>query len=176
MVRALGAATERVGKSGSREAGKASPATDESAHLAQASRLPSSQAVSAILGIDHIGVAVADASEIREYFARVFNLTTSEPEDVGPHRVRFIETGETTIELVEPTSSDSPVAKFIEKRGTALHHICLLVPDIDAALAALVAKGVKLIDERPRPGAHGSRIAFVHPSSAHGLLIEIKQK
>jgi len=90
------------------------------------------------------------------------------------HRLRFVETG-ATLELVEPLSPESPIGKFLDARGAGLHHICLLVTDIDAALAALKAKGVRLIDETPRTGAHGSRIAFLHPSSANGLLIEIKQ-
>ena len=137
--------------------------------VARANRHPVS------FSIDHVGIAVGDATEMREYFARVFGLETSKPETVGPHRVRFVDTGETTLELVEPTSPDSPVAKFIATRGPGLHHVCLLVPDIDAALAALTAKGVRLVDSVPRAGAHGSRIAFIRPSSACGLLIEIKQ-
>ena len=125
--------------------------------------------------VDHIGVAVSDAAGLVEMFVRVFGLETGPAEQVGVHRVRFVDTGDCTIELVEPMAADSPVASFLEKRGAGLHHLCLRVADIDAALATLKARGVKLIDDTPRPGAHGSRIAFVHPSSTGGLLIEIKE-
>ena len=110
-----------------------------------------------------------------DLFARLFGLATDEPEAVGQHRVRFIDTGDSTIELVEALDANAPVAKFLAKKGSGLHHVCVRVPDIDAALDRLRARGVRLIDERPRQGAHGSRIAFIHPSSAAGLLIELKQ-
>jgi methylmalonyl-CoA epimerase len=128
--------------------------------------------------LDHVGIAVRDASEYAALFDRLFGLPTGPSEDVGLHRLRFVETGpagSATLELIEPLSPESPIGKFLDARGAGLHHICLLVKDIDAALAALKAKGVRLIDETPRTGAHGSRIAFLHPSSANGLLIEIKQ-
>ena len=125
--------------------------------------------------IDHVGVAVRDAAPFIETFTRLFDLHTGEPEDVGPHRIRFIDTGDSTIELVEALTPDSPIAKFLEAKGQALHHVCLRVADIDAALDRLKAQGVKLIDQQPRRGAHGSRIAFIHPASANGLLIELKQ-
>ena len=128
------------------------------------------------LSLDHVGVAVRDASELTALFDRLFGLRTGPPEDVGPHRVRFVETVGTTVELVEATSPDAPIAKFLEKRGPGLHHLCLLVPDIEAAIARLKERGVQLIDERPRPGAHGSRIAFLKPASVGGLLVELKQK
>ena len=124
--------------------------------------------------LDHVGIAVRDPAELVAWFARVFGLPTSDPEDVGRHRLRFVETGSATLELVEPLSDDAPVARFLEKHGPGLHHLCLRVPDIDAAVAALKARGIQLIDETPRAGAHGSRIAFIHPSSAHGLLVELK--
>jgi GTPase len=126
--------------------------------------------------IDHVGIAVADATALREMFARVFDLATDEPEDVGQHRVRFVQTGDATLELVEPLTPDSPIARFLEKRGPGLHHVCLLVSDIDAALRRLKSLGVQLIDERPRAGAHGSRIAFLKPASTGGLLIELKER
>jgi LAO/AO transport system kinase len=125
--------------------------------------------------IDHVGVAAAVASEFMGLFQRLFGFRTGEPEDVGPHRVRFVETGDTTLELVEPRTPDAAIAKFLRNRGPGLHHVCLRVPDIDAAMAALREKGVRFIDEAPRPGAHGSRIAFIHPTSAGGLLLELKQ-
>jgi LAO/AO transport system kinase len=125
--------------------------------------------------LDHVGIAVEDATAMRALFGHHFGLATGEPEVVGLHRLQFVETGETTLELVEPVSADAPIAKFIAKKGAGLHHICLRVADIDRAMADLTAKGVQFIDAAPRQGAHGSRIAFIHPSSACGLLVEIKQ-
>jgi LAO/AO transport system kinase len=133
-------------------------------------------AAGSALALDHVGVAVRDAAELTGLFDRLFGLRTGPPEDVGPHRVRFVGAAGTTVELVEATSQDSPIAKFLEKRGPGLHHLCFLVPDIEAAIARLKERGVQLIDERPRPGAHGSRIAFIKPASVGGLLVELKQK
>ena len=98
-------------------------------------------------------------------------------EEVASQRVRahFVPVGESTLELLEATSPDSPIAKYVEKRGPGLHHITLRVEDIDAAVAQLKARGARLIDEQPRPGAEGALIAFVHPSAAHGVLVELKQ-
>jgi len=125
--------------------------------------------------LDHVGIAVQDAADYTTLFEKLFGLSTDEPEPVGPHRVRFVDTGDATLELVEPVTPDAPVAKFLAARGAGLHHVCLRVRDIDAAVASLRARGVRMIDEHARPGAHGSRIAFLHPSSANGLLIELKQ-
>jgi LAO/AO transport system kinase len=134
------------------------------------------RAAGSALALDHVGVAVRDASELTGLFDRLFGLQTGPPEDVGPHRVRFVETAGTAVELVEATSQDSPIAKFLEKRGPGLHHLCFLVPDIETAIARLKERGVQFIDEQPRPGAHGSRIAFIKPASVGGLLVELKQK
>ena len=90
-------------------------------------------------------------------------------------RAHFIPAGESALELLEATADDSPIAKYVAKRGPGLHHITLRVEDIRAALAQLKARGVRLVDEAPRPGAHGSLVAFIHPSSAHGVLVELKQ-
>jgi LAO/AO transport system kinase len=125
--------------------------------------------------LDHVGIAVSDAERFVTLFQSLAGLSTGEPEVIGLHRLRFVEAGGATLELVEAVSPDAPVAKFLEKRGDALHHLCFRVADIDAALSALKSQGVRLIDEVARPGAHGSRIAFIHPSSAGGLLIELKQ-
>lgn len=125
--------------------------------------------------LDHLGIAVADATAMAAFFARHFGLVTDEPEVVGLHRLRFVQTGDATLELVEPVSADAPVAKFIAKKGDGLHHVCVRVPDIDACMATMKANGVEFIDAAPRQGAHGSRIAFIHPASACGLLVEIKQ-
>src|SRR5919106_827407 len=91
-------------------------------------------------------------------------------------RARFISLGEPALELLEATAADSAIAKYIDQRGPGLHHITLRVDDIHAALARLKARGVRLIDETPRPGAAGSLVAFIHPSSAHGVLVELKQR
>jgi LAO/AO transport system kinase len=125
--------------------------------------------------LDHVGIAVSESDTLARWFDENFGIKTSEPEDIGLHRLRFIQTGEATLEMVEPLSPEAPVAKFIAKRGPGLHHLCLRVADIEASMAALKARGVTFIDERPRPGAHGSRIAFLHPSSANGLLVELKE-
>ena len=138
-----------------------------------ASAAAGSDASSVVL--DHVGIAVEDAGAFVELFGHLFGLTTDVPENVGQHRVRFIATGDATLELVEPLSPEAPVAKFLEKRGSSLHHVCLRVSDIRAVMAGLKAKGVRFIDDRPRAGAHGSEIAFIHPSSARGLLVELKQ-
>jgi methylmalonyl-CoA/ethylmalonyl-CoA epimerase len=127
--------------------------------------------------IDHVGVAISDLDESLTFFRDALGLELEPPEDIPSQRVRahFLQAGDATVELVEPTAEDSPIAKFIAKRGPGLHHLCLRVDDIVAALAELKTKGVKLIDETPRPGAHGSLVAFIHPSSTHGVLVELKQ-
>ena len=125
--------------------------------------------------LDHIGLAVADAPAHAALFSRLFGLATGASEDVGAHRIRFVETGGTRLELIEALTPDSPIAKFLERQRSPLHHVCLIVDDLEARLAALKADGVRLIDETPRPGAGGTRIAFLHPSSTLGLLIELKE-
>jgi LAO/AO transport system kinase len=131
--------------------------------------------VGATHDLDHVGIAIADASELVDLFDRLFGLATDEPETVGQHRVRFVGTGGATLELVEPLTDEAPVAAFLRKRGSGLHHVCLRVPDIDRAMQELTLRGVRFVDTAPRPGAHGSRIAFIHPASAGGLLIELKE-
>jgi methylmalonyl-CoA epimerase len=128
--------------------------------------------------LDHIGIAVSNLSEALAFYRDALGLEVETPEDVPSQRVRahFIPVGESAIELLEATTEDSPIAKYVGKRGPGLHHITLRVDDIEAALARLKARGVRLIDETPRAGAHGSRVAFVHPSSAHGVLIELTQR
>jgi methylmalonyl-CoA/ethylmalonyl-CoA epimerase len=128
--------------------------------------------------LDHIGIAVKDLDESLALFRDAFGLELDAPEEVPSQRVRahFIPVGEAALELLEPTAPDSPIARFVEKRGPGLHHVALRVDDIRAALAHLKARGVRLIDEEPRPGAHHSLVAFIHPASAHGVLVELKQK
>jgi methylmalonyl-CoA/ethylmalonyl-CoA epimerase len=127
--------------------------------------------------LDHIGIAVADLDAALRFYRDALGLDVEAPEEVASQRVRahFIPAGDAALELLEATAPDSPIAKYLEKRGPGLHHITLRVDDIDAVLAQLKARGVRLIDERPRDGAHGSRVAFIHPASAHGVLVELKQ-
>jgi methylmalonyl-CoA/ethylmalonyl-CoA epimerase len=127
--------------------------------------------------LDHIGIAVANLDDALAFYRDALGLEIEAPEEVESQRVRahFIPAGEAAIELLEATAPDSPIAKFVEKRGPGLHHITLRVDDIRAALAVLKARGARLIDETPRPGAHGSLVAFVHPSAAHGVLVELKE-
>jgi LAO/AO transport system kinase len=127
--------------------------------------------------LDHIGVAVADLDAALRFYGDALGLEVDAPEDVASQRVRahFIPAGACAIELLEATSDDSPIATYLAKRGPGLHHVTLRVDDIRAALAQLKARGVRLIDDTPRPGAHGSLVAFIHPSSAHGVLVELKE-
>ena len=127
--------------------------------------------------LDHIGIAVRDVAAALAFYRDALGLDIEAPEEVASERVRahFIPTGLSSLELLEATAPDSPIAKFVEKRGPGLHHITLRVDDIKAALAQLKARGAKLVDERPRCGAGGALVAFVHPSSADGVLVELKQ-
>jgi methylmalonyl-CoA/ethylmalonyl-CoA epimerase len=127
--------------------------------------------------LDHIGIAVSDLIEALRFYRDALGLEVESPEDVPSQRVRahFIPAGESALELLEATDDTSPIAKYTAKRGPGLHHITLRVDDIVAALATLKQRGVRLIDDAPRPGAHGSLVAFIHPSSAHGVLVELKQ-
>jgi methylmalonyl-CoA/ethylmalonyl-CoA epimerase len=128
--------------------------------------------------LDHIGIAVSDLQAALAFYRDALGLEIEAPEEVATQRVRayFIPAGEAALELLEATAEDSPIAKYVARRGPGLHHITLRVDDIAAALAQLKARGVRLIDESPRPGAHGSLVAFIHPSSAHGVLVELKQE
>ena len=127
--------------------------------------------------LDHVGIAVADLGAALAFYRDALGLEIEAPEEVASQRVRahFVPAGAAALELLEATGDDSPIAKYVGRRGPGLHHITLRVEDIGAALARLKANGVRLIDESPRRGAHGSLVAFVHPSSAHGVLVELKQ-
>jgi methylmalonyl-CoA epimerase len=127
--------------------------------------------------LDHVGIAVKDLNTALAFYRDALGLEIEAPEEVASQRVRahFIPVGEAKLELLEATAPDSPIAKYTEKRGAGLHHITLRVEDIRAALAQLKSRGVKLIDEEPRPGAEGALVAFVHPTAAHGVLVELKQ-
>jgi LAO/AO transport system kinase len=138
---------------------------------------PSAASEAAAPRVDHIGIAVSDVTAAISFYRDALGLTVEAGEEVPSQRVRahFIPAGEAALELLEATADDSPIAKYVAKRGPGLHHITLAVPDIRAVLARLKEKGVRLIDEEPRPGAHGSLVAFVHPAGAHGVLVELKQ-
>jgi methylmalonyl-CoA/ethylmalonyl-CoA epimerase len=127
--------------------------------------------------LDHVGIAVVNIAEALAFYRDVLGLEIEAPEEVTSQRVRahFVPAGGAALELLEATAEDSPIAKFTARRGAGLHHITLRVDDIRAALAHLRAHGVRLIDAEPRAGAHGSLVAFIHPSSAHGVLVELKQ-
>jgi methylmalonyl-CoA/ethylmalonyl-CoA epimerase len=128
--------------------------------------------------LDHVGIAVGDLAQALAFYRDALGLEVEPPEEVPSQRVRahFVPVGEATLELLEPTAPDSPIAKFIEKRGPGVHHVTLRVDDIHEALGRLKARGVRLIDEAPREGAEGALIAFVHPASTHGVLVELKQR
>ena len=126
--------------------------------------------------LDHIGIAVRslDAAKIYESLG----LTVDHVETVDTQKVRtaFLSVGDSNLELLEPAGDDSPIAKFIEKRGEGIHHICFRVDDIEVQLAKLKAEGYRLVNESPVPGAHGCRVAFLHPSAGNGVLIELSEK
>jgi len=126
--------------------------------------------------LDHIGIAVRslDAANIYE----ALGLTIEHTEVVATQGVRtaFLSVGDANLELLEPTGPDSAIAKFIEKRGEGIHHICLRVTNLEEHLARLKAAGFRLIDEAPVPGAHGCRVAFLHLSAGNGVLIELSEK
>ena len=127
--------------------------------------------------ISHLGVAVKSLAEGGAFWD-LLGLSEEHREEVGSQKVvtSFRAVGESHVELLEPTSPESPIAKFLEKRGPGIHHLCLDVADLDATLAKLKSAGVKLVNETPFDGAHGCRVAFVHPASTGGILLELSEK
>ena len=127
--------------------------------------------------LDHIGIAVSQLDESLKFFRDALGLEISECEEVPSQKVRaqFVPVGTATLELLEATAEDSAIARFIKRKGPGLHHITLRVEDLNLVLNQLRDRGVQLIDEVPRPGAEGARVAFIHPSSAHGVLVELKE-
>lgn len=126
--------------------------------------------------LDHIGIAVRSLESAKIYAA--LGLTTDHVEDVATQGVKsaFLSVGDANLELLEPLSPESPIAKFIDKRGEGIHHICFRVTNMEAHLERLQRQGFRLIHEAPVPGAHGCRVAFLHPAAGNGVLIELSEK
>lgn len=127
--------------------------------------------------INHIGIAVQSLADAIPFYRDNLGMAFMGTEEVSDQKVTvaFFQIGESKIELLEPTADDSPVAKFIEKNGAGIHHIAYEVEDIEAAIAKLTADGARMIDAVPRNGAHGARIAFIHPKTSRGVLTELCQ-
>tara|TARA_B100000949_G_C14030622_1_gene345284 strand:+ start:192 stop:599 length:408 start_codon:yes stop_codon:yes gene_type:complete len=128
--------------------------------------------------LDHIGIAVSDIEAALTFYRDALGLEVEITEKVDSQSVRahFLNVGSASLELLEGMDVDSPIARFVSRRGPGLHHITLCVDDIVEALSLLKDRGVQLVDEAPREGAEGALVAFIHPSSAHGVLVELKQK
>jgi methylmalonyl-CoA/ethylmalonyl-CoA epimerase len=126
--------------------------------------------------LDHIGIAVRSLESAKIYAD--LGLSVEHIETVETQRVKtaFLSVGDSNLELLEPTGPESPIAKFIEKRGEGIHHLCFRVERIEEHLARLQAAGYRLINDAPVPGAHGCRVAFLHPSAGNGVLIELSEK
>ena len=131
-----------------------------------------------VLKIDHLGVAVANVEEALKFYSGVLGLAPQGVETVAGQKVKvvFLPVGDSELELLESTDPEGPITKFIEKKGAGIQHLALRVEDIDAALAELKAKGVALIDQEPRYGAGGARIAFLHPKATGGVLVELCER
>jgi len=128
--------------------------------------------------LSHIGIAVSDLNRAADVFALILNRDPDGYEEVADQKIKtaIFAAGESRLELLEGTSDDSPISKFLEKRGPGIHHLALEVDDIEAELARLKAAGIRLIDEKPRKGAEGALIAFIHPKDTAGILVELQQK
>ncbi|BDU74783.1 methylmalonyl-CoA epimerase [Mesoterricola silvestris] len=130
-----------------------------------------------ILRINHLGIASPTLDEAMGRMGRLFGMEADHVEEVAEQRVRtaFFPVGPSTLEYLEATDPEGPVGKFLEKKGPGIHHVAFEVDDVDAAVEELLAKGVRMIDTSPRPGAHGCRIAFIHPAETGGVLMELCQ-
>lgn len=130
-----------------------------------------------LLKISHIGIADHSLTEAMERMKRIFDIQSEHTEEVQEQKVRtaFYPMGESTLEFLESTDPEGPVAKFLEKKGPGIHHLAFEVDDVDMAVKELLEKGVRMIDKAPRMGAHGNRIAFIHPAETGGVLVEICQ-
>lgn len=131
-----------------------------------------------VLKVDHIGIAVKNLDETLNFYQEMLGLELHGTEVVEEQKVKvaFLPVGDTEVELLESTDPEGPIAKFIEKKGEGIQHIAFRVPNIEEAIAELMAKGVKMIDEKPRYGAGGAKIAFCHPKSTNGVLVELSER
>ena len=131
-----------------------------------------------VRGLHHVAIAVPSLAEARAAYETALGLSATEVEHVADQKVNVLvlHAGRQRIELVEPASPDSPISAFLAKRGGGLHHLAWSVDDVAAAIARLRASGVRMIDDAPRPGAHGTKIAFVHPKSTGGVLMELVEE
>ena len=127
--------------------------------------------------INHIAVAVNNLEETAKFYQNMLGLNLSGVEVVAGQKTKagFFKIGESNIELVQPTEPDSPLVKFLETKGQGIHHICFEVDDVEAEIKDLLEKGATMVDQKPRPGAHQTKVAFVHPKSSNGVLIELCQ-
>jgi len=128
--------------------------------------------------IEHIGIAVKSLDEAIPYYEKILELKCYAIEEVTDQKVKtaFFKAGQTKLELLEPTDPESPIAKFIEKRGEGIHHLAFAVDDVEKALEEVAEKGIRLTYKKPRPGAEGLNIAFLHPKSTFGVLTELCEK
>ncbi|MEO6260236.1 MAG: methylmalonyl-CoA epimerase [Thermoanaerobaculia bacterium] len=126
--------------------------------------------------LDHIGIAVRSIEAASIYAALGLSIDHVETVESQGVRTAFLSVGDSNLELLEPTGPNSSVAKFIENRGEGIHHLCFRVTDLEKQLRELQAKGFRLINEHPVPGAHGCRVAFLHPAAGNGVLIELSEK
>ena len=131
-----------------------------------------------LLRINHLGIATPGLGEAMASMARLFDMGADHTEEVAEQKVKtaFFPVGLSTLEYLESTDPEGPIGKFLAKRGPGIHHVCFEVDDIDAAVASLLAKGVRMIDQVPRNGAHGCRVAFIHPAETGGVLMELSQQ
>jgi methylmalonyl-CoA/ethylmalonyl-CoA epimerase len=125
--------------------------------------------------IAHVGIALPAIANLLPFLRDVLGMPETPMADSDGARIAAVESGESLIELLEPATPDSPIAKYLTRRGPGIHHICIAMGDIDAALTRCRAAGIRLIDEQPRTGAEGKRIAFLHPASTGGILIELSE-
>jgi methylmalonyl-CoA/ethylmalonyl-CoA epimerase len=125
--------------------------------------------------IAHIGIAVPDVESALAFYRDVLGVAVRGPETADGARIVHLEFGDSDVELLEPLEADSPIGRFLARRGPGIHHVCYRVDDLDVALAACRQQGYSLIDDSPRTGAGGCRIAFVHPKATNGILVELTE-
>lgn len=125
--------------------------------------------------ISHLGIAVEDLAAIVPFYRDILGMPETPLDNADGARIVGLVAGESLVELLQPNESASPIGKFLSKRGPGIHHICFSVDDLDSTLARCKAHGIQLIDETPRIGAEGKRIAFLHPKSTHGVLVELSE-